>query len=238
MFFYFKNVKINYLVLGDKGKWLVFLHGWGGSVESFLGVAKTFKNNRCLLIDFPPFGFSEEPQDVWDLKTYTDMVFSLLHNLNIKNPSIFAHSFGGRVAILLSSIYNIKVDKLVLVDSAGMKPRNFFWIKFKVAKYKFLKKLGLKQKNKGSQDYKSLSPIMKKTFSCVVNQYLEKFCSQIKAETLIVFGDNDKTTPLYMARRLNKLIKNSGLVVLKNANHFSYIDNFDEFLIIVHKFID
>ena len=238
MFFYFKNVKINYLVLGDKGKWLVFLHGWGGSVESFLGVAKTFKNNRCLLIDFPPFGFSEEPQDVWDLKTYADMVFSLIQKLKIKKISLISHSFGGRVAILLSSTYNVNVSKLILIDSAGMKPRDFLWTKFKIVKYKFLKKLGFKQKNKGSQDYKSLSPIMKKTFSCIVNQYLEQFCSNINAETLIFSGDKDKTTPLYMAKRLNKLIKNSGLVVLKNAGHFSYLDNFEQFIIIVHKFIN
>ena len=75
----------------------------------------------------------------------------------------------------------------------------------------------------GSSDYKSLSPIMKQTFNNIIKEDLAPFCKKICSKTLIVFGNKDRQTPLYMGKRMNRLIKNSKLVVLENADHFAYL---------------
>ena len=52
-----------------------------------------------------------------------------------------------------------------------------------------------------------------------------------------MWGEEDKDTPLYMAKIMEKNIKDSGLVVLKNAGHFSYIDKSSEFNLITDNFL-
>ena len=237
MFFEFKGKKVYYEVTGDTGDWIIFLHGWGGSVKSFFGVVQMFENNRCLNLDFPPFGMSEEMTEVWNLEDYALMLKALVDFLEIKKMKIIAHSFGGRVAILFSSLYNNKVDRLILIDSAGIKPKKNLIVAFKIFKFKFLKKIGFKQKNKGSQDYRNLSDKMKKTFINIINRHLENECVKITCPTLIIFGENDKATPVYMAKKLNALIKDSALIIFKNAGHFAYLDNFYEFIEISKHFM-
>jgi len=235
MYFNYNGVNIFYNIIGSKGSWLLFLHGWGGNGQSFFPLYPKFSKHRCLSIDFPPFGNSAEPLISWDLNEYVKMVYALLKHLKIKKVKIISHSFGGRVAILLASNYNI-VERLVLVDTAGIKPRKSLIVRLKIFKYKLFKKLGIQQKNSGSIDYKLLSQNMKKTFVITVNQYLEKDCQKITCKTLIIFGKNDKETPVYMAKKLHKLIPDSQLVLLENAGHYSYLDKFNEFVAIVKKF--
>ena len=48
--------------------------------------------------------------------------------------------------------------------------------------------------------------------------------NNIKTETLIIWGENDESTPIKDAYKMNKLIKSSGLVVIKGASHFCYLE--------------
>ena len=128
-----------------------------------------------------------------------------------------------------------KRQKLVLVDSAGIKPRRGIKYRLKILMHKILKKFG--KGLKGSKDYRVLSPVMKKTFQNVVNYDETYLLSDITADTAIFWGDKDKETPLYMARKLNKKIKSSHLFLLTNAGHFSYLDNSGYFLKILSAFI-
>lgn len=87
----------------------------------------------------------------------------------------------------------------------------------------------------GSSDYKALSPEMKETFKSIVNTFLEPYAKKMTVKTLIVWGNEDKETPLYMAKRLNRLIKNSRLLLL-DGGHFSFLDSPFVFYSEVNKF--
>ena len=56
----------------------------------------------------------------------------------------------------------------------------------------------------------------------------------INCPTMIVWGEKDKDTPMYMAKTMEKNIKQSKLVVLKNCGHFSFLEKPYEF----YKYID
>lgn len=234
----FKDIYINYETIGEKGDWIVFLHGWGGSVDSFRVVAQNFSStHRCLLFDFPPFGESEEPYEVWNNDTYVELVLHFLNMLNIKSCNIIAHSFGGRVAIKFASRYNELVEKIILVDSAGIKPR-FSLKKFvQIRRYKLAKKLGLRTRDNSSPDYKKLSSLMKKTFVNIISENLAPFLKSISCPTLIIFGKEDKETPLFMAKKLNRKIKDSALIVFENCGHFAYLEDFYRFVAISKSFL-
>ena len=94
-----------------------------------------------------------------------------------------------------------------------------------------------KKANLGSTDYKKLSPTMKKTFSNIVEYDLSDLSKNIRCPTLLVYGNKDKQTPMYMAKKLHKNIKQSRLIVFKGCGHFAYIEKFSKFVNLTQTFI-
>lgn len=228
-----------------RGKPVLFLHGWGGSSDSFFPLFNHLKDHfEIFAIDFPGFGRSSMPPSTWGVEEYAHLVYSFLEGLGIKRTHIVAHSFGGRVAILLSAKYPESVNKLVLVNSAGLIPKRGYKYYFKVYLFKVLKRLYLLlgrdleplYRRYGSRDYREageLRPIFKK----VVNQDLSPFLPLIKAKTLLVWGDEDRETPLYFGEIMRKRIPDAELVVFKGAGHFSYMERMEEFKDILLDFL-
>ena len=66
---------------------------------------------------------------------------------------------------------------------------------------------------------------MRNTFKNIIKEDLKSYYKNIKVETLIIWGEKDEDTPLKDAYLLNKIIKNSGLIILKNLPHYSYLYN-------------
>ena len=232
MIFEFEKVKLYYdYQFNNKEQTVVLLHGWGGNHLSLSPLLVSFQNYNILTLDFFGFGQSDKPLQNFDIYSYSNAVAELLKKLNLNDIILVGHSFGGRISIILSNQLNDIVSKMILIDSAGLKPRNTIKKTFKKMNYKFAKflvKVNVKGKESlekyGSDDYKKLSNEEKKVFNRVVNEYLEKYLLNIKCSTLIIWGEKDKDTPLYMAKKLNKKIKNSKLYVVKNAGHFAYVE--------------
>lgn len=225
MFYNYNGTSIFYEQKRDsEGGTNVFLHGWQRSGEDFREIIESQGITNYVLLDFPPFGKSDVIKG-WNIFTYVNMLISLLDYLKIKRVNLIGHSFGGRIAIILAAIKRDFVGRLVLLDSAGMKPKKTFRKFVKIQSYKLRKKLGLNVDGFGSSDYRALSKEMRETFKSVVNTYLEEYAKQISCQTLIIYGENDKETPIYMAKKLNKLIDKSRLEVIKNSGHFCFVDN-------------
>ena len=177
---------------------------------------------RCVFIDFPPFGLSGEPATAWTIYDYAEMVLGVLEAEKIKKVKIVAHSFGGRVAILLSGMYNI-VDEMILIGSAGLKRRRSVWEQCRIWAYKAMRGLGVEWKNAGSEEYRVLSEVMKRTFVSVVNADLSVEAKAVRCATRLIYGTHDTATPTYMAKRFLGLISASELYLVRNAGHFVWI---------------
>lgn len=225
MFYNYNGVSIFYEQKRVRdGATNIFLHGWQRSGEDFREIIESQGITNYALLDFPPFGSSENIKG-WNIFTYVNMLISLLDYLKIKRVNLIGHSFGGRIAIILAAIKREYVNRLILLDSAGMKPRNSLRRILKIHSYKLRKKLGLNVDGFGSSDYRALSKEMRETFKSVVNTHLEEYAKQISCQTLIIYGENDKETPIYMAKKLNRLIDKSKLEIIQNSGHFCFIDN-------------
>ena len=242
------GVKIHYEIAGE-GEPVLLLHGWGGCIGSFAPVAQFLsKDHRVISLDFPGHGESDEPPVPWSVTEYAEMTRKFMEALSIVPADIIAHSFGGRVAILLSSTWPQMVKKLVLCDSAGILPRRTIKYYFRVYRHKLGKRLSKvrwidrllhlseRAKNAGSADYRALSESMKGTFVRVVNQDLSSRLPLIRAETLLVWGSEDTATPLSDGQRMEKEIPDAGLVVFEGAGHFSYLDEFPRFCAVLSAF--
>ena len=234
-FVYINGYKTFYKQKG-KGKNLLLLHGWGGNKDCFGPFFDNMAQYFCVTaIDFWGFGQSDVPPKSADTFWYAKMTRDFISTLGLFGCNVVAHSFGGRVALILSQEQGV-FDKVVLCASAGIKPRFSLKKYIKIKKYKLAKKLGKKTKRYGSNDYKNLSADMQCVFVRVVNDFLESCAKNTVANVLLVWGKKDKTTPLYMAKKLNRLIKNSGLVVINDGGHFCFLDDYYTFNLVVESF--
>ncbi len=226
---------IHYLRNTGDGTPVVLLHGWGGSTASFRGTFDFLSafGRETLLIDFPGFGDSPPPPPDWGIYEYARAVVALTETLGYSRFIPVGHSFGGRVSIILGKLD--AVEKLVLVDAAGMKPRRGLRYYWKVGTFKLKRKLGLNPSG-GSADYRALDETMRSVFKRVVNTFLEPELAYIDCPTLLVWGKDDRDTPLYMARRIEKAVKDCALITL-HGGHYAYVDNMPTFHRILEAFL-
>lgn len=260
MIFEYDGIKVNYEIFDerenkeDSARPLLLLHGWMARIEALSPIYLYFKKTRPVyVLDFPGQGGKSDPlNSVWNVEKYSLMVKAFIETQNIKKCDVIGHSFGGRVIIYLASTYDDLFNKIILTDSAGIKPKMTLKKFFKIYSYKFMKnilkvflskekyenKMNEMRQKRGSSDYASLSnDTMRETFKNVVNYDLTPKLKDIKNSTLLIWGENDADTPLYMAKIMEKEIKDSGLVILENAGHYSYIDNSQKFLLVANNFL-
>ncbi len=230
---------------------IVLMHGWGCNHTTLQSIEKIVStpSTRVINIDFPGFGGSEEPDDVWGAYQYADLTEKLLDKLGVKNPVLLGHSFGGRVGIIIAS--RSKVRKLILTDAAGVKPRHSLKWYIKVYSYKFVKRLypliygkqralakvEAARAKRGSSDYNNASPRMRSILSRCVNEDLKDRMPLIKAPTLLIWGEEDTATPLSDAKIMERLIPDAGLVSFPGCGHYSFLDNPFGFQAVLKEFL-
>ena len=238
MYYNRDDYSIYYEKYGEKDKVILILPGWGDTRKTFTYLINYLKDNFTIyILDYPGFGNSPFPSKDLTIYDYTNIIRDFMTDKKITNPIIIAHSFGGRIATLLSGYYKEKIDKLIMIDIAGIKRKKSFFLWLKEKLYKLLKLikyiLPKKLKDKyhqqllklfGSTDYKTLPNKMYQTFKNIISEDLKYYLPYIEQETLIIWGKKDKATPLKDGSLINKKIKNSALIIYKQASHFSYLE--------------
>lgn len=245
-----EGLNINYIDEGT-GNAVLLLHGWGGSIQTMMPIFNILKDKfRVVALDLPGFGESDEPIEPWNSYDYAKCIAKFTKKIGLNNIILFGHSHGGRISIILSGRYNI-VSKLILIDSAGIIPKRRINYYVKVYSFKLLKmvytmfsrestkekKLEKFYKKYGSVDYKESHGIMRQTMVKVINDNLIELMPLINIPTLLIWGEKDEDTPVYMGKIMEDKIKDSGLVVFQGAGHYSYIDCYSQFKAVVNSFL-
>lgn len=245
------NLNISYINKG-KGKNVILIPGWNASYKYFNNLINELsKSYNIYSLDLPGFGESSIPTSVFTTHDYALIIYKFMQKLNITNPTLIGHSFGGKTIIDLITTTDIEVKSAILIDSSGIKRKRNFFTKMKNYRYKTLKKMitslykGEKQeyllddlkKQYGSKDYNEAKGIMKDILIQIVNEDYTNNLSQIKIPTLLIWGEYDQDTKIEEAKIMEEKIKNSGLVIIKKAHHFPFITNFKECLLIIDNFL-
>ncbi len=243
-----QGLATRYLVRGD-GPPVLVLHGWGASIEAALPIATGLAPvARVYVPDLPGHGQSEPPPAPWGVPEYQAFAAAFMDALGIERAAIVAHSNGGRIAIRMAATEPTRVTRLVLVDSAGIRPKRTLRYYRRVGMAKVGKHaarhLGapgerLRERIVGrvaSADYAAAGEL-RPTLVRLVNSDLREHMPQVHVPTLLVWGANDTDTPLADAQTMERLIPDAGLVVLPDAGHFSYLDQPARFARIVSHFI-
>jgi pimeloyl-ACP methyl ester carboxylesterase len=232
------------------GPEVLVLHGWGASIEAVQPIVAGL-SRVCSVhaVDLPGFGQTGMPPAPWGVEEYADWTRALIAALGVERVSIVGHSHGGRIAIQLAAHHPELVERLVLVDAAGVRaPRTLGWYR-RVARAKLAKhvlnRLGEPGRALGrrlvgrsaSGDYAATDPALRATFVKLVNTDLTGVMGRIRAPTLLVWGDQDAETPLSDGETMERLIPDAGLVVFEGAGHFAYADQPQRFATIARHFL-
>lgn len=217
-----------------KNRNLILIHGWGTDVSTFWPIVDLLKNNFTLwLIDLPGFGRSDLPKKTFTISDYAKIIAEFIKKNSINKPIVLGHSYGGKIAIKLTSLYPNLIDKLILEGSSGIKPKKtlFQILLFPVVKIANLflpnvfntkSKIRNKLYKKLESDYADAGK-MKAIFLNTLKEDITPDLSKIKTETLLIWGEKDRAVPLKYGKKIYQLIKNSKLVVLEDTDHFPHI---------------
>jgi pimeloyl-ACP methyl ester carboxylesterase len=209
--------KISYEILNrDKTKDIVFLHGWGSNKELMKqAFGKYFRDFRHIYVDMPGFGKSSNEM-VLDTTDYKNIVEKFLKNISLDSYIALGHSFGGKVALLLNP------KKLILLSSAGIPVEKSFGIKFKILLFKSFKSIGFGKMYKffASKDVEGMSQNMYETFKNVVDEDFSNDFKSFSNDALILWGKNDKATPLTSGKNIANLIKKSNFYEFEGDHYF------------------
>lgn len=209
-------------------KKVIILHGWTYSLEkwqAFLDILKK-RNIKPIMLNVP--GLTSEKDKVWNMEDYVNWL-----NENLKKEKekviLLGHSNGGRIALNFAIEYSQKIEKLILIDSAGIY-HNELPIALKRVIFRTLAKFGKKltssnmlknilYKIVGGDDYKNASSNMKITMLNLLNS--DKFLKpeKIQMQTLIIWGREDRITPASDGRSLHQKIKDSKIFIVEGARH-------------------
>ncbi len=253
MIFETNGVHIQYQC-GGTGAPVLLLHGWGGRADSMRPFFDALIKHRTVYaIDFPGHGGSDMPPKPWRVDDFADATLAFMKGMGILGCDVIAHSFGGRIVVKLASRDKKTFSKIVLTGVPGARKKRTIGYYARVYTYKLgkrvsripwackvLKLFGMDVKARvdkaGSSDYRQLPEQMRRTFSLVVSENLHSLLKRIQNPTLLLWGEADRETPLWIAKVMEKEIPDCGLVTYPGG-HFAYLECFAQFMAVTSHFL-
>lgn len=233
---------------------ILILHGWNLSGDKFLPL-KIFLNKKGYDVhapDLPGFGSNKNLAKSHNLNDYAAYVKKYSEDKKLKKFTVIGHSFGGRIAIRFAAKYKNNISALILTGTPGYQPDSNIKVKiflviskignifFSVPVISSLGPLARKilYKSAGSHDYEKTGGYLRETFKTIIRENLEDDMMKITQPTLLVWGGNDKLVPSSIAKRMNKTIKSSKLVIIKDTRHNLPYANPELFYNSINKFLE
>ena len=227
------NINISYIEKGT-GQPIILLHGWGQTKETFNDLINSLcEEYKVIAIDLPGFGDTEIGVPL-DLFSVAELIYHFVEQMNIKKPIMIGHSYGARIVSIYGSKYN--VSKIVIISGAGIKQKISIINRLKIRIYKFFKKRNIILKL-GSKDYINSDNVKRSMLVNAINTDLSKELTTISVPTLLIYGKNDKVTPLDLGYKMKNKIKYSELIEVEDCGHFPYIEKPTIFRLILNSFL-
>ncbi len=208
---------------------LYVLHGWSISPDNqvkwqvFLD-ALARQGIVAQFVALPGFD-----SDIAKPFTIDDYVKFLAKHLPQVKCNLLGHSLGGQLALRFASRYPDRVEKLIMMDSAGLRSNRWPAV-LKRAVFYTLAQIGKRITRSGQarswlyalareKDYLTASPVMRQTMAHMLSHDSRQDSRTLPTDTLLIWGQNDQVTPLWIAREYLSLIKHSRLQVVAEARH-------------------
>jgi pimeloyl-ACP methyl ester carboxylesterase len=212
------------------GNVLLFVHGWGGSVESLKKLSLLSKyDSQSYIIDLPGFARSNAPSEIWGVDEYAEILIAFIESINNGNPiNYFGHSFGGGLGVYIAAKRPDLIENLVLCGAAVVREpkvaRSVRLAQKYVPGYERIKEYvhpikRLIYKTAFPESDSLKHPHVEASFRKIIQDDLQKYLADVKCPTLILWGDEDRDTPLEYGRIIEKGIEGSVIKVFNGYSH-------------------
>ncbi len=243
------NVRYHYREYPGPGKDILLIHGFGSSTYTWEEVAPILSDAgyHVWALDMKGFGWTDKPRGGdYDPVTLAKEVNAWLELMDIERPVIVGNSLGGAVGIIMAVDHPEKVDRLVLIDSAGYRQEapliirvmnsgpGAFLTKWTFGKWLIKGNLKMvffdrelvtneridayydRLRTEGARD--AQTTVTRAILKFATDPYIEKL-SVISAPTLIIWGAEDQWIPVEYAYRFQKDIPGADLAVIPECGH-------------------
>jgi 2-hydroxy-6-oxonona-2,4-dienedioate hydrolase len=251
------GAKIHYLEAGS-GPVVILLHGLGGSAANWAPtIAPLAQKYRVIVPDQIGFGKSDKPMLNYRVSTLVDFLDGFYKQVGVQKASLVGNSLGGFTAAAFAIAHPEKVDKLVLVDAAGLAvtgdldPRVLNGLNASTRQQvRDLLSLVFYNKEQFSSDI-AIDTFFASRVTAGDQYTIQRFIDSIahgedmldgklgaiKHPTLIIWGREDGLTQLAMGQRFNKEIAGSHLFVIEKCGHVPQLEKAAEFNAGLLKFL-
>ena len=221
-----------------EGEPLLFLHGAGGLMRDDRLLAALAGRYRVYAPLLPGY---EDSSGEGRIRTMLDAVlltYDVMDALGLSRPLVVGLSMGGMIAAEMAALAPNEIERLCLVSSAGLwldkhpMPDLFSFLPQEFPEYLFHDvELGRKLMAPGGDinDVKFLADFMVmnakrlgmagKLLFPIPDRGLAERLYRIRARTLLIWGENDRLTPLPYAHAFREAIAGARLVTIPQAGH-------------------
>lgn len=244
-----EGARVRYVDVGT-GPAVVLLHGFASSLETWEGlVPELAKDHRVLALDLKGFGWTDRPEGDYSPEAEAKLVLALMDRRGIGRASVVAHSWGASVALAMALSAPDRVDRLALYDAwvyEEQLPTFFLWSRahgvgeamFAIwygervderlalafhdprtfVTEKLVDDVQAALKRPGTRAA-ALAAVRGQRFARMQSRYRE-----VRQPALLLWGREDRVTPLHWGERLAKDLPDSRLVVYPQCGHFPMIE--------------
>lgn len=251
------------------GEAVVLLHGitathryWRGNIEHLA------KRRRVIALDLPGFGRSDKPDVSYSTDYFVGCLAGLLDERGVARAHVVGNSMGGQIAMQFALAHPRRIDRLVLVDPAGVSALPMRLMNLAVGgaqialwpigappvpsvalallfRLVFPNRPDLAARYTRSYAAAVRSPEFPMQFRAGVRAMrgvlatpLHRRARAIGAPTLIFWGARDRLLPVTAARPLRRTIPHARLLIYKESGHCPMVDQAERWNRDVEQFLD
>ena len=239
-FFNYNGIKIYYEDTGN-GEPLLLLHNFFNTADSWKPYMEVYaKQFRTIAVDMMGHGRSDiYKKDDFNFRhgDYAKIILALLDSLKLNEVNAIGASSGGMTLLHLNIMQPERFKSVIAIGAQ---------IYFSKYTREWVKKIGLDQFMQWAAPHGPEKQVyLAKAFWQNLNLYGDPsftpdMLSTIKANWLVVQGDNDQALPLQQALEMHQYIPNSRLWIVPNGGHLPHLDvsNQSEFLRVSLEFLN
>lgn len=233
--------QIHSLEFGSGEEQLVLLHGLSGSALWWRrNVPALAKHYRVVLPELVGFGRSPAAKRPPPVAETADLLDGWMGEVGLERVHLVGHSMGGQISIHLAARHPSRLDRLVLVDAAGI-PRPLT----PAYALRFAMEVGPLWR---WGDPRFLPTIVRDALTAgprtvvgalghILRDDVRPLLARITAPTLVVWGERDNLVPLLHAGELRDHIPHAQLAVLRGAGHNPMVDRAADFNRLLLRFL-
>jgi len=244
---------IRYYDVGS-GPPLVLLHGIGGDADDWaFCLSALAASHRVIALDMLGFGRSDKPYVDYSIAVFVEVLERFLLSLDIGSASVVGHSLGGWIAASFVLRSPEAIDRLVLMDSAGV------WgemqelpVDLHVSTLAHMREIfqhlfyDKKMATDAIVEFAYTNHLARGdgyTIHSVLEnlrggrERLDERIGKLSVPTLIIWGENDEVIPVAIGRRIQGLVPGSSLEVISQCGHLPELEKPGEFVPCLLQFL-